>query len=134
MSISAPVRGGPPAGNAPKPFTKDSPGRVPFKKGPQDPELTIYKNGVMSKIRMRRARHEAHLDRLDNMAMGKIRGVPAMLQVQIAAAREFADRVVGKPLQTSVTSIVRRSPAEFTDDELLALAGSNSGYEGDSEA
>ena len=99
-----------------------------------DPETQAAREAGRSKTRLRREQHDKHLDRLNEIALGMAVGTAQDLNVSIAAAREFADRVVGKPIQTNINANVRRTPAEFTDEELLALARAGMGAEGDDEA
>jgi hypothetical protein len=121
-------------GGDPRPFTQESEGRVSAADTNHDPNAQATRAETQSKAWLRRQQHEAHLDRLNKIAMGEEAGTPAALNVSIAAAREFGDRVVGKPIQTNINTNVRRTPAEFTDDELAALASAGMGEEGDDEA
>lgn len=133
---SGPGWGGPAKGASTipaEPFTAATEGRVLASDTNQDPDAQEYRNDQRSKARGRREQHEKHLDRLHDIAMGLAKGAAADLSVSIAAAREFGDRVVGKPIQTNINANVRRTPAEFTDDELLALASAGMGEEGDGE-
>jgi hypothetical protein len=82
------------------PFTADSSTRANPAHTNSVPDAQAYRADQKSKSRLRREQHEKHLDRLNEIALGLAVGAPADLSVSIAAAREFGDRVVGKPAQT----------------------------------
>ena len=85
-----------------------------------DPSEQAFRADRRSQRRAKRetdeARSEEIKDRLFNVAMGL---VPTATPVEMQAAREFMDRALGKPIQTTITASVDDA-ANLSDDELRA--------------
>jgi hypothetical protein len=101
------------------PFTADSSTRANPAHTNSVPDAQAYRADQKSKSRLRREQHEKHLDRLNEIALGLAVGAPANLSVSIAAAREFGDRVVGKPIQTNINANVD-DISKLSDNDLRA--------------